>query len=116
MLVHSLIELKKIGTKSFKVGLIVVAGIVVFTGLYSLSYQTIYTRLHTAQEASNWIRNNVPTGSLILKEHWEEGIPHLHEYQSEELPMYEEDSAAKIRKISNLLNKAEFFLIGRLHI
>ena len=88
MLVHSLIELKKIGTKSFKVGLIVVAGIVVFTGLYSLSYQTIYTRLHTAQEASNWIRNNVPTGSLILKEHWEEGIPHLHEYQSEELPMY----------------------------
>jgi len=111
MLIDSVIRLRQIGTKAFRIGLIIIAGVVLFTGLYSLSYQSIYTRQHTAQEASDWIRNNVPKGSVILKEHWEEGLPNLHEYQSYELPMYDEDSAAKIGEMSNLLSKADYIVL-----
>ena len=54
--------------------------VVAATAFYALSYAAIYTEPHTAKRASSWINENVPKGSVILMEHWEESIPDTRGY------------------------------------
>tara|TARA_B100001013_G_C24622549_1_gene447807 strand:+ start:196 stop:4752 length:4557 start_codon:yes stop_codon:yes gene_type:complete len=82
-----------------------------FSIFYSISYLAIYSKPHTAVRASEWIQANLPKSSVLLKEHWEEGIPNLHGYQIEELPMYDPDVDSKINSISNHLAKADALIL-----
>ena len=50
------------------------------TAFYALSYASIYAEPHTAKRASAWVNENVPQGSVILMEHWEESLPDTHGY------------------------------------
>ncbi len=81
------------------------------TVFYGVSYSGIYSEIHPAVRASEWIQSNVPRGSTILKEHWEEGLPGLYEYEIEELPIYEYDLPAKFRKMSDLLAEADYITL-----
>ena len=87
------------------------------TAFYALSYVTIYSRPHTAVQASQWIRDNVSEGTIILKEHWEEGLPNLYGYRVRDLPMYEGDTPVKMRGVSQELSQAEYvvFFSNRLY-
>ena len=80
----------------------------IFTAFYGVSYTGIYSEVHPAVRASEWIQSNVPRGSTILKEHWEEGLPGLYEYEIEELPIYEHDRPSKFRRMSDLLSEADY--------
>ena len=80
----------------------------IFTAFYGASYTGIYSEIHPAVRASEWIQSNVPRGSTILKEHWEEGLPGLYEYEIEELPIYEHDRPSKFRRMSDLLSEADY--------
>jgi YYY domain-containing protein len=52
------------------------AGVVVGgTFLYALAFTSIYTRPHTHIQATHWIYENIPSGSVIATEHYDEGIP-----------------------------------------
>lgn len=42
---------------------------------YSLAYMHVYRYLHPWIESSIWIFKNVPQGSMILKEAWDDGLP-----------------------------------------
>ena len=86
------------------------AGLLV-TAFYGLSYSGIYADRHPAVRASDWIQNNVPPRSVILKEHWEEGLPGLYDYKVEELPIYEPDRPAKLREMSELLSRADYMTV-----
>jgi YYY domain-containing protein len=57
------------------IGLLIAA-----TGFYALSYMNVYNQPHTATRASQWINENVPRESVILMEHWEEGLPNVPGY------------------------------------
>ena len=57
------------------IGLIIAA-----TGFYAISYLNVYNQPHTAIRTSQWINENVTRGSVILMEHWEEGIPRVPGY------------------------------------
>ena len=80
------------------------------TGFYALSYMSIYTEPHPAVQASEWIRKNVPAGSTVLKEHWEESLPDLGGYEQRELQMYNFDSEGKFRAIAEELAAADFLV------
>ena len=86
-----------------------VAGLVI-TAFYGVSYTGIYAEQHPAVRASEWIQSNVPRGSMILKEHWEEGLPGLYEYKVEELPIYDHDLPAKARRMSELMSEADYMV------
>ena len=73
------------------------------TVFYALSYTGVYHEEHPAVRGSQWIRANLPSRSVILKEHWEEGLPDLHHYQVRELNLYDEDSPGKLDEISAAL-------------
>ena len=96
------------------VGLVLLVG---STGFYAFSYLSLYREPHTAVRAAQWIQRNAPIGSLILKEHWEEALPNLHDYRVRELPLYDDDRPGKIRRLAEDLARADYlvFFSNRLY-
>ena len=92
---------------------LILSGVILtlFSVFYSISFLAIYSNPHPAVRASEWIQTNLPKSSVLLKEHWEEGLPNLHGYQIEELPMYDPDASSKINSISNHLAKADALIL-----
>ena len=93
----------------------VIALVLGASGFYALSYISIYNRPHTAAGASQWIVRNVPEGSVILKEHWDEGLPGLGGYSYNapelELTVYDPDSPEKLRRIAGQLSRADYMVL-----
>ncbi len=87
------------------------------TGFYAVAYTTVYAQEHPAIRTARWINENAPEGSVILKEHWEEGIPGLHGYEIRELPLYNDDTRAKLRRVAEELAGADYvvFYSNRLY-
>jgi YYY domain-containing protein len=87
------------------------------TAFYALAYMNVYSETHTAVRASDWINDNVRKSTLVLKEHWEEGLPGLHAYRRNELPMYDPDGPLKLDVLSEELADAEtlVFFSNRLY-
>ncbi len=52
-----------------------VVTIIVFTTLMGLAFYNIYREPVTRAAASVWIYQNVPAGSVIGHEHWDDGVP-----------------------------------------
>ena len=86
----------------------VVAVAVASTAFYGVAYTWMYTDTHTAVRASEWMRENAPPDSLILKEHWEEGLPRLYGYRIEELQIYDPDTPSKLRRMSDKLARGDY--------
>ena len=53
----------------------------------------------------------MPRGALLLKEHWEEGVPKLEGYRQEELTLYENDDAPKLERLAQQLNAADYVVL-----
>ena len=94
---------------------LVSAGIAIVVGataLYALAYVVgVYGQPLTSVRAGEWVRENVPRGSVILKEHWEEGLPRLGGYDIRELEMYNPDGAGKTRHIAERLAGADYLVL-----
>ncbi|MCH9011232.1 MAG: DUF2298 domain-containing protein, partial [Chloroflexi bacterium] len=56
-------------------------------------------------------------GAVILKEHWEEGLPDLRKFEVRELPLYEVDNEQKFELLSERLAEADYivFFSNRLY-
>ena len=87
------------------------------TGFYAVAYTAVYEREHPAIRTARWINANAPKGSVILKEHWEEGIPGLHGYEIRELPIYNPDTETKLAGMAEELALADYvvFYSNRLY-
>ncbi len=81
------------------------------TLFYAISYLGIYAETHSAVRAGEWIRSNVPPNSLILREHWDEGVPDLYGYELDELQIYDRDDNEKLSAMSEQLASADYILI-----
>ena len=83
----------------------------VVTLFYAVAYLGIYAETHSAVRAGEWIRSNVPRDSLILREHWDEGVPGLYDYELDELQLYNRDTHEKLSAMSDQLASADYILI-----
>ena len=88
----------------------VMVALVVVTGLYALAYMGSYQVPHTAVRSSEWLNQNAPADSVILMEHWEEGIPSLGQYEVPRLPVYETDTPHKLDGLAAELARADYIL------
>ncbi len=95
----------------YAAGVFMLGLITTLTVHYALAYMAIYARPHPGQSAAVWLREHTHEGSVILKEHWEEGIPHLPGRQWEELPLYEDDNEAKLTRIAEQLATGEYLVL-----
>jgi YYY domain-containing protein len=81
--------------KPLLVGLILGASI-----FYALAFMNVYTNLHPWLKTSMWIYQNVPPGSTILREHWDDGMPtHLHPEMHPEITEFKSSEKYNYRTI-----------------
>ncbi len=88
-------------------------GAVAFTAtlFYAVSYLGIYSETHSAVRAGQWISENVPRDSLMLREHWDEGVPGLGGYEWRDLELYNPDTQSKLAPLSDQLASGDYILI-----
>jgi uncharacterized membrane protein len=82
----------------------------------------VYGTDHTWYTFARWVYANIPNGSCIAREHWDEGIPAsidepsghpaAHGYFQPELPMYEEDTQQKYEILRNALLNCDYIALA----
>jgi len=89
------------------------------TALWALAFVNgVYGQTHPWIEASRWIYRNIPPGSTIAVEHWDDELPKLIKgepypgYRHLVLPLYEEDTPQKFSIIKETLRQADYIIIA----
>jgi len=82
----------------------------------------VYDYPHPWITASRWIYANVPDGSVIAVEHWDDTLPlslpepnanlAAHRYRQVVMPMYDEDNAKKFQIIKDNLRQADYYALA----
>ena len=83
-------------------------------GLYPLSFLSIYNYPNTREQASNWINKNIPPGSSLAVEHWDDALPvyGMERYLQLTLPLYEPDTDQKWEQINTVLHDTQYIIIA----
>lgn len=104
------------------IGVVVVGLVVLGTVFYALAFANIYSVAHPAVRASEWMYQNIPDGSRIAREHWEEGLPVVvrgaegqddpqgHGYSIGTLNMYDDDNASKLDHLVQELSDSDYIV------
>jgi YYY domain-containing protein len=103
----------------FGVAAIVVGG----TFLYAAAFSTIYSYTNSRITATRWIYQNIPPGSTLANEHWDDWLPiggvdgktaygDSGVYQSVEMANYDDDTPEKLDKMVDNLSKADYLVLS----
>ena len=98
--------------------LLLIGAVVGGTILYALAFSAIYRQPHTRVQASNWIYANIPAGTTLAVEHWDDGLPLNFEglansqYKSVSLTNYDEDTPEKLDQLVADLDQAEYIILS----
>ena len=97
----------------------VTACIAVGALLWAVAFVGIYSRPHTRVEASEWIYANVPHGSTIAVEHWDDSLPlplgrnaYPDLYRGVQMTWYDPDSPAKLETALGWLEQADYIVLS----
>jgi YYY domain-containing protein len=91
-----------------------VAAVLVLTLLMGLAFYNIYRSPVTRVVASKWIVENVPAGSVIGHEHWDDSVPYSVagvppvNYGSVEFDNFNGDSPQRVSHLLDLLDEADY--------
>ncbi len=86
--------------------------------IWALAFFNIYLQTSSRISASQWVYQNIPSGSKILGEHWDDGLPvSLKDqtpaiYQISQLTIYEPDNEDKINYYAQELSQADYIIIN----
>jgi YYY domain-containing protein len=90
--------------------------------LYSLAFSSIYSRPHSRIQASEWIYRNVPAGSTLALEHWDDDLPlrrtvdglprSIGEYDTLKMNLYEWDDEEKFKHIVSNLQESDYVILS----
>lgn len=89
--------------------------ILALTTLWATSFLHIYLQPHTRVAASDWMLENIPPGSTIAVEHWDDRLPLSggERFEYVELPLYEQpDDQNKWRLINANFNQADYIVLA----
>lgn len=90
-----------------------------FTLAWAFAFLAIYQKPMTRIEASNWIYDNIPKGSSLACEHWDDTIPLPFNaertsefYQYVEMPLYVVDNPEKRGQLLEKLKSADYIILA----
>lgn len=101
-----------------KVGIFLSILFISLSIIWGLSFFRIYLVPQTRIASSEWIYNNIPMGSVIYNEHWDDGLPLSIEdknqslYRREELTMYEPDNFSKAKYLAEKLSLGDYIILN----
>lgn len=99
-------------------GKILIMIVILSSVFWSVAFFSIYTRPQTRIAASRWIYSNIPRGSKILGEQWDDGLPNPigqfnpSVYQITQLAMYDTDNEEKINYLSSNLSNSDYIIFN----
>ncbi|OGK15195.1 hypothetical protein A2690_00250 [Candidatus Roizmanbacteria bacterium RIFCSPHIGHO2_01_FULL_39_12b] len=85
---------------------------------WPIGFISIYRKLHSRVQASYWINQNIPAGSIIATEHWDDGLPlrlpdiDNNSYNLVSLPVFGEDTEQKWQEINTALEKSNYIIFS----
>ena len=112
---------ERAGAASGAVPVLAKAGVVVvvlFTTLMGLAFYRIYSQPVTRATASVWIYENVPEGSVIGHEHWDDSVPYgqpgepLLNYGAVEFQNFNPDSPQRIEQLLSDINQVDYIALS----
>lgn len=101
-----------------KFGIVLITLFLFATSVWALTFFSIYTHEQTRITASKWIYQNIPTGSVIYTEHWDDGLPipiggfSPSQYTIEPLTIYDPDTDQKLIYYSEMLSNGNYIVIN----
>lgn len=91
--------------------------VVISTLFYALAFvNSIYLKPHTRIEASQWMYDNLPPGSVITGEHWDDSLPlripgeDAGSFVGIQLELYHADDETKLATLVNQLDRADYVI------
>lgn len=85
--------------------------------LWSIAFvQGVYGGTHTRIRASRWIAENVPPGSVVSSEGWDDGLPLSTEgidpsrWKSERFDLFGADSPTKVGQLAKQIQKTNYII------
>ncbi|MHB1415370.1 MAG: DUF2298 domain-containing protein, partial [Chloroflexota bacterium] len=89
---------------------------------YTAAFMNVYVAEHPRVAASEWIYANIPAGSVLTHEHWDDVVPlpteyngiqpTPEEYRELEMPLYEADDGTKLNNIISALQQADYIVLS----
>lgn len=114
----SIYEIDKLVSRHHKsLSTVIICVIILTSSIWTKSFVFIYTRLHPRVSASLWIYKNIPPGSTIGNEHWDDPQPLYNtggnpgDYKGVELTLYYPDSSEKWTKMTENLEKTDYIAV-----
>ena len=89
--------------------------VIVSTALYGIAFEHVYAGENTRMAASDWIVENVPPGSRIANEHWDDSLPvggPAQAFTLLELPVFEPDDDTKLHKLFDVLAVSDYYAVS----
>ena len=84
--------------------------------IWPLAFMSIYSNPHPRVVASEWMFKNIPAGSTLAVEHWDDRLPlpiaDSSIYKYFELPLYDADTAEKWQMINEKLVNTDYIIIA----
>ncbi len=90
------------------------------TLFYALAFTAIYRNTHPRVEASRWLFENVPAGTTIANEHWDDTLPlnvdgkigFGDKYINVSMPNYEAESPQKLEQMIDFMSQADYLILA----
>jgi hypothetical protein len=84
---------------------------------WPLMFLSIYIQPHSRIQASHWIYQNLPANSIIVTEHWDDGLPlRMPQYQKRfkflQMPVFGKDNQNKWQQIERILDQADYYVLS----
>lgn len=102
---------------------IIPAIVLLGTLLHAVAFSAIYSRPHSRVEASRWMYANIPAGSTLANEHWDDWLPlggvdgktaygGNGLFRSVELTNYHADTPQKLDELVAKLSQADYLILS----
>jgi len=92
--------------------------VVAITAFYGVAYTNIFLQPLSRIEASAWMYENIPAGSTITSEYWDDGLPYCvpdvdcSAFVSIQTYPYADETEGKIDDLVGTLNRADYVIIS----
>ncbi len=98
----------------------VAIGVVLCSGLWAIAFVGVYQRPHSRVQASEWMYVNVPRGSVLGVEHWDDALPLRTAsrppgpdvYPSVEMTWYDPDTPEKLERALGWLDRVDDIVLS----
>lgn len=92
--------------------------LIIMIFVYPLSFLSIYSLPHSRVTASEWIYDNIPKGSTISCEHWDDCLPlpvngkSSAFYKTVQLALFAPDTEEKWKKVNSQIEKIDYLILS----